>query len=280
MKWAISLSTGMFLHQPLLQALPSIHSAGFKRIQISGFRPHFDYYDRALIGRVRQELDHLSLRVTSMHAPYSVSTDVTSPEEGGRLAAVAEVKAAADALAALGGATLVVHAGSEADAAVLDGRPRLQRGIRSLTEVYEHCQARGISIAIEDMLGHKLGGRTEDLQYAFEQFPMQDVGFCLDTGHSFLNGRLFERIKLFGPRLVMVHAHDTHGNYDDHLPPGEGSIPWPSVLNALTAVGFQGEIVLEIGEEPDISSLLQRTLRSIHFLERCLQGKPYSISMA
>ncbi|MCL5027329.1 MAG: sugar phosphate isomerase/epimerase [Chloroflexi bacterium] len=279
MKWDITLSTGMFLHQPLLDALPSIRDAGFRRIQISAFRPHFDYHNRELVDQVRQAADALGLRVTSMHAPYSESIDLTLLDDEARLAAVAEIEAAGDALAALGGRTLVAHAGSETAAINDNSMLRLRRSARSLSEIYKYCRQKGIRLAIEDMLGHLLGGRAGDLRWVLGQLPMQGVGVCLDTGHSSLTGRLMERVRLFGLRMVMIHAHDNKGKYDDHLPPGEGSIPWGPLLDAFADMGFQGELVLEIREEPDIAALLQRTLDSVCFLQRCAQGKPYSISI-
>jgi sugar phosphate isomerase/epimerase len=44
----------------------------------------------------------------------------------------------------------------------------------------------------------------------------------------------------------MVHASDNHGQYDDHLPPGEGKIDWPKLLAHLNRLHFSGTVILEI----------------------------------
>ena len=208
MSWDVTLSSGMFLRQPLLQVLALIGQAGFHRIQVSAFPSHFDYHDRDAISRVRQGMNGLGLRATSLHAAYSEEIDLTLLEEQQRLRAVAEVKAAADALAALGGSTLVLHAGSTAEKANQQVAWRLRQSVSSLEAIYNYCQKRSLNLALEDMLGHLVGGRTEELEWMLAQLPEQGVGFCLDRGHSFLARSLLERVRLFGPRPIMVHAHD------------------------------------------------------------------------
>jgi len=40
--------------------------------------------------------------------------------------------------------------------------------------------------------------------------------------------------------LRMVHAHDNHGQGDEHLAPGAGNIDWDRVLTELDRTGFGG----------------------------------------
>jgi sugar phosphate isomerase/epimerase len=44
----------------------------------------------------------------------------------------------------------------------------------------------------------------------------------------------------------MMHASDNHGQYDDHLPPGDGKIGWANLLAHLNRLHFTGTIMLEI----------------------------------
>ena len=263
----------MFLDQPVLPCLRLIREAGFSRIEMGAAPLHFNYRDGALVERVLAELTSLGLRLTSLHAPFGEPADLTQPEEPARRAAVGEVTAAADALAHLGGGTLVVHAGSEDAAACRDVLSRLKQSVRSLDEVYEHCQRIGVNLAVEDMLAHLVGGGTQEVQWIAAQFAFRSLGICLDTGHSFLSGELLKRARLFGPRLVLVHAHDNRGRYDEHLPPGEGGIEWPPLLDALAELGLQGAFVLEIhpGAEPGV--ILRRALRSVRYLQGCGASK-------
>jgi hypothetical protein len=43
-----------------------------------------------------------------------------------------------------------------------------------------------------------------------------------------------------GQHLRMVHAHDNHGNGDEHLAPGTGDIDWNRVLSELDPTNLEG----------------------------------------
>ncbi|MBI2853505.1 MAG: sugar phosphate isomerase/epimerase, partial [Chloroflexi bacterium] len=199
---------------------------------------------------------------------------LTLLNEPDRQAAVANIKAAADSLRALGGRTLVIHAGSEDDAAHSEAAERLSKGLRSVLELFQYCRTLGLTLAVEDMLPHLVGGRTADMQWLLSRIP-DNIRVCLDTGHSFLSRDLIGRVNTFGPRLSTIHAHDNKGIYDDHLPPGEGDIPWPLLFDALVRAHFSGEIVLEVIDRPGEPDLLQRAWRSVPFLQSLYQ--PHAI---
>ncbi|MBI2856901.1 MAG: sugar phosphate isomerase/epimerase [Chloroflexi bacterium] len=279
MNWDISLSTGLFLGQRLPDVLEPVRKAGFRFIQISGFSRHFDFNDPGHVLEVRRRLDALGMRATSLHLPYSNRLDPTLLNDVDRGRVVREMKRAVDALAELGGQAVVFHAGSADEKARDQALVRLTQAARSAIELEEHCHQRGVLLAIEDMLSHLVGGRREELQWVLLQLPRENVGVCLDTGHSFLARDLAGRMTQFGPRLVMVHAHDNHRVYDDHLPPGEGEIPWIEFLDGLAETGYQGEIVLEVNERAGEPDLLRRVRESADFLRRCARGKPYDVNL-
>lgn len=270
LSWTVGLSTGIFLSEPLPKVLETIKATGFRTIEVTVSPLHFDYHNVDLAVRIRRELEGLGLKATSLHAPYSSIIDPTYLDEEYRRRAVAEIKAAAQALITLGGTKLVMHPGSESPEAKADIAPRLKQAAKSLKELHQYCQERGISLVLESMLGHLLGGSTIDLQWLLAQLPREGTGICLDTGHSYLAGSLLERVKLFAPQLMMLHAHDNNGVYDDHLAPGEGNIDWPSFIAALRQVNFKGEIVIEMSAG---ENALERARRSVAFLESCCRDK-------
>ncbi len=271
--WLVGISTGMFFRFPLSQALEPIKKAGFNLIEVAAFQQHFNYHDPTEIASIKRQLDRLAIRVCSLHAPYSLELDLTSLQEQNRQRTVGEIEAAAAALSALQGHTLVLHAGSEEQHITDPPHKRLKQSVRSLKEIYAFCQEHNLRLAIEDMLAHLLGGRTWELNWLLEELQLEGLGMCLDTGHSFLSGSLAERVTAFASRLMMLHAHDNKGQYDDHLPPGEGTIDWAALLGALIASSFHGEIILEIGEGDNPLSSLQRARQSVAYLETCLKGK-------
>lgn len=282
MMWEITLSTSIALDRPALQSLPAIREAGFRRIQLSASPVHLDFGDETAVAAVRSEAERLGLSVTSIHAPFGTEADITVLDDTLRQKAVQRVLSSVSALSALGGRTLVIHAGSDDAAARNSPRDRLTRSVRSLVVIQEACRRFGVTLAIEEMLAHLLGGPETELQWILENLPPSAgaPALCLDTGHSFLSGRLMERTALFGPRAVMVHAHDNNGDYDSHLPPGDGKVPWTAFLDALAGTGFSGEFVLEIHPGPDLPVMLAQAARSIRFLEQCARDKPYSFRLA
>lgn len=278
MIWPVSLSTGLFLQRQLVEVLDDIRSAGFVRIQVAAFQEHFNYHDPDAVERARTELSRLGVAATSAHAPFSLDIDITLLDEHKRAWAVGETAAAATALSRLGGKVLVVHGGSADEAAVSQARDRLSQSVRSIGEIYQHCRYLGLTLAVEDMLAHLVGGGTEQMMWLLQHIP-PDVGVCLDTGHSFLARDLFGRAQRFGPRLVMAHVHDNCGVHDDHLPPGQGEIAWPPLLDELHRAGFRGELVMEVNSLPDVREALKRAWQAGKFLEGLSQGKPYTVKV-
>jgi sugar phosphate isomerase/epimerase len=69
-----------------------------------------------------------------------------------------------------------------------------------------------------------------------------------------------------GQHLRMVHAHDNHGNGDEHLAPGTGDIDWNRVLSELDRTGFRGGFILELAGMDDIQHLLAEARKSKRLL--------------
>jgi sugar phosphate isomerase/epimerase len=61
--------------------------------------------------------------------------------------------------------------------------------------------------------------------------------------------------------MIHIHAHDNHGERDEHLPVGNGTVPWKKVLAALN--GYSGRIVTE-------SRSLEEGQRSVKRLKKLL----------
>jgi sugar phosphate isomerase/epimerase len=68
------------------------------------------------------------------------------------------------------------------------------------------------------------------------------LGFCLDVGHAHTMGLLQEFMDL-KHRLVNLHVHDNRGDYDAHLPIGDGTVDFRLVVDELA--GYGGRFVIE-----------------------------------
>jgi sugar phosphate isomerase/epimerase len=66
----------------------------------------------------------------------------------------------------------------------------------------------------------------------------------------------------------MIHASDNHGDWDEHLPPGDGDIIWPALLSQLRDLSFEGAFILEIAGLDDRGIALERARRGKDYLQR------------
>ena len=72
-------------------------------------------------------------------------------------------------------------------------------------------------------------------------------GLCLDTGHLNLVGLdPVEYIHKLGKRIKALHIHDNNGGPgDQHLAPFTGTVDFQAIMEALAAVGYEGELSFE-----------------------------------
>ena len=88
-----------------------------------------------------------------------------------------------------------------------------------------------------------------------------ETGLLLDTGHAVLQHfDVVDCARMWLPRLAQVHAHDNAGEFDDHLPLGEGVIDWSSLIGMLAGAGWDGMFMLELGACDDASGRLADSL--------------------
>jgi len=87
--------------------------------------------------------------------------------------------------------------------------------------------------------------RFEEL-LAMADYP--NLKLTLDVGHLHCQGEvpIAEQIVRWAPRLVNVHIEDMRRGRHEHLMFGEGEIDFPPVLQALTQIGYQGGVHVEL----------------------------------
>lgn len=74
----------------------------------------------------------------------------------------------------------------------------------------------------------------------------------IDTGHAQLvNGQckappVTDFISVAGDTLGHIHLQDADGYADRHWHPGEGTLPWPAIFNAIEAVDANPRLIIEV----------------------------------
>lgn len=141
-----------------------------------------------------------------------------------------------------------------------------------LTRVVELCRERDY----EPTFHHETGTFVESPAEIARVLEISDVGLCLDTGHLLIGGGdPVEAITSWGSRINQVHLKDATlsafaeivqdgGSTTDiwvrEVFPalGRGDVDIPGVVSELTAIGYQGWIVVEQDILPRSSARLHR----------------------
>jgi sugar phosphate isomerase/epimerase len=268
-EWPVGLSTGCFFDRPFAECLPAIRDAGFSRLEICSFPAHLDYRDRAAVAAASAQLRNSGLDAYSFHAPFSDDIDITALDAACRQRAVSEIGRAVEAAAMLGAQHFVLHPGPENGGGEREERlSRMENAAAALDDIARRCAELGVRLVLENMLPHLFSGHVRDLLWLLGAMHTREVGICLDTGHAFLSGDLHHVAHKLSGHLWMLHASDNRGSFDDHLPPGEGDIPWRDLFDQLARTGFAGTLILEIAGQADRQELLRGADRARGFLRQ------------
>jgi len=216
--------------------------------------------------KVAQLQEDLGLRTHWVHARYATALNPDNHSVEEIRAILAED---VQICRLLGAPVLVLHPPalciSQAEV-----RTRVQTDTEIVRWLCDQAGSQGVSIALENMVGGV--GNLNQGQYLRAVFAVAarvdaaNLGFCIDTGHANVawglnypvptsNGQLFippetlgapAIIRLMGDRILATHLQDNFGKFDEHLPPGIGTVDWQATLDALQEVGYQGPLTMEL----------------------------------
>jgi len=243
MTWRIGASTGCCTDTPIEPVLDALASAGMPGVEIGTPPRHFDPWRRDHVDAVRARLAATGVVPVSMHAPFGGLLDLSDPNSHHRAAAIGAILNVALVLRELGGRIVVVHPSDVPRGP--DAASRLSHSADSLQRLQDACDAMNITLAIETPLPHLVGGAPDEFAWLLDRVGDR-ARVCIDTGHTTLGRQWNAFIAAVGPRIVHVHATDHFGQYDDHLPPGDGTIDWLAIGASLRALRYDGWLMLEL----------------------------------
>lgn len=100
------------------------------------------------------------------------------------------------------------------------------------------------------------------LRNLMERIRSHRIGVCLDIGHAnYSHTPVAEWFRQLGQWVGYLHLSDNLGEFDDHLPLGQGGIDWNETNQLWQSLGRDIPITLETGT-------LESTKDSIAFLHR------------
>lgn len=193
----------------------------------------------ASASRVRSALTESGVRVHTLHSLFGGPFMLGSTREDGRAEALCRHEETLRVAADLGSDNVVFHleaAYSEASASAARG------ALDRLLPVAAEARVR---LALEVLSPGCYGSRVEHLSDLLRHFASPWLGICLDFGHAHQAASIPEWIDALAGRVVTLHLHDNDGVRDQHLPPGFGTLDWPSMLGRLRRAGYTGPLVSE-----------------------------------
>lgn len=188
-------------------------------------------------------LSSVSVRVISMHAPFSEPSALDNPDRAKRLAAVDRTVRCLKMCAAHGVGRLVIHPSSRL---CRDAQSVIDNLCRSLEDLVPAAHAAGVMLCLENMPPyHLFGSAPQDVPSILERFNHPRLRAVFDSGHAHMTGAAVEVFQAMRWRIAHVHLHDNNGDRDIHLPPGYGTLPWPELLPELLQLHLDVPLFVE-----------------------------------
>jgi len=261
MSWRIGVATGCCSDVPIVDVVRAAAEALVSGVEFGTIPRHFDPWHVHQVQAVRACLVETGVKPVSIHAPFGGLLDLSSPDSHHRYAAMGAILSSVSALEHLEGRIVVVHP-TDVERHGQDVNARLDHARAALATLGKACAAMELTLAVETPLPHLIGGHPDEFTWLLSRLD-SNIGVCIDTGHvSLVQGHWDRFLEAVGSRIVHVHAHDNHGRFDDHLPPGDGVLNWDAIGKGLRQVGFNGWIILELAtpREP-LPSYFARAVR-------------------
>ena len=205
-----------------------------------------DDYIRTVLYSAKQRAIAKNLDIPSCHLPFYMPdpTDKTAMERFSK-----DVRAGIDAAATMSIPLAVIH-----PIALHEKRHSVETWARAnmefLTPICEHAKKKGVKLCIENMASscegdgdHLYGSTAAEVLSLAEAL---DVGVCWDFGHANISGRPVNDVLCLKGRLMTVHAHDNNSYTDSHMMPFDGKVDWEAVAKALSQIGYNGYVNIEV----------------------------------
>jgi len=223
----------------LAATIPLLAEQGVEWVDTgTGGPDYFDPDNAQHVAAVRAALRQSGLRVNAHHSFFGPQVDVSSADPA-LLRTARQVHARHLQVAAkLGAAFYILHPAAEPpDQPGRERAMRVGRLCDSLAELAAVAGRSGIAIALENMLPPYAGDRGGDLVAALTAVRSDALGLCFDTGHAHIAGDAVAAARILLPYTITIHAQDNHGESDEHLFPGQGTVDWRGFVRAYDEAG-------------------------------------------
>lgn len=272
-------STYRYCDEPLTSTLlAEIAQAGISNVEIYCTPVHLNYRSLQAIRTLSEWIGEHHLTIHSLHSPTErdllpgkresgIPISISDPERVRRLDAVDEVKRTLEIAEQIPFRYLVQHIGNGREAH--DSR-KVDAAFNSLEHLTLFAKQRGVSIVLENTPGEL--GAPSNLRH-FVSDTRLDLKFCFDIGHAHMEDGVEISFEPMHEHVVMVHAHDNHGEKDEHLLPHSGNVDWDAAMGVLSSAKQDLPIVLEVRAQSANAPSLADATAAFEKLEQSLAAK-------
>lgn len=283
--YTIDLATfdGMLHQKPLADIAAyfnNLKQAGINNVMLGGLhfeeKADFDFVETCLA--VRDLLDDLEMNVTSFHVWLPTLSLLADNRDEIEKKAIATL----EFTSVLKPFSLVLHpllAGDKApfsdyfEAKERYGKLQVIDNVADNIRFLGRCAGeRNIKVALENTGYLTPLGNLRYLPELVKKIDLDNVGYCLDTGHAHAFGEdTCAWLDIMRDKLFETHFHDNCGNgaclvngrevvkatreIDEHLPVGFGTINWIEVIKGLKKINFSGPVTFETTGWPSDNEL-------------------------
>jgi sugar phosphate isomerase/epimerase len=276
----LAFSTNAYTKFSLLDALRGIHSAGFTGVEILADVPHAYPGSIDDVGMVAicREIDRLNLEVSNINANCSFGywkdappeayfePSLISPNPRHRADRTELIFKALDFAKAVGAGNISITSGR-----CLGGMPPDKAAVQfaeSIRPILDRADQLNVNVGIECEPGLFVE-YAHELADWIKQLNHPRLGANLDIGHSQVLGEdLAGAIQTLGDRIWNMHVEDIPGRKHYHLIPGEGTLPWATVITSLREIGYSRFMTVELYTQTENPQLAAE--KSYSFLSKLL----------
>ncbi len=271
------LSTYRYSDEPLTSALlAEIAQSGIAHVEIYCTPSHLNYRSAAGIRTLSEWIGEHHLTVHSLHSPVErdllpgkresgIPISISDPERVRRIDAVDEVKRTLEIAEHIPFRYLVQHIGSSGREA--NDPRKIDAAFNSLEHLSIFAKQRGVTIALENTPGEL--GTPQNLRHFIvdTRLPLK---LCFDIGHAHMEDGVEISFEAMHEHVVMAHAHDNHGEKDEHLLPYNGTVDWDAAMGILCGGDAEFPVALEARAQAanapslaDVTAVFEKLEKSI-----------------
>jgi sugar phosphate isomerase/epimerase len=271
-----AMSTHVRVRERLQVAhLEAMLRGGAQAIELFCQKEHFDYSDRARVRELASWFREHPGVLHSMHSPIYSEPDygrhmappvnLVDNDKRHRVAAMDEAKRAIEFAEHAPFRFLVQHLGVSKET----WEPRkMEYAITALEHLRVFAKPLGVTVLVENIANEIT--TPERLQEIVKTAHFEDVGFCFDIGHAHFGEGVRVSFNTMQDRIRSTHLHDNHGERDEHLWIGEGTIDWNEAMAMLRTAPHVPPLLLEISAESD-KEIAAGAAESFGKLEKALE---------